>query len=198
MVRKLQPEILINNRSGLKEDFGTPEQFARPDAEQAWECCMTVGCERGWGYLRYDADLKTPASLLAVLVNCASHGGNFLLNIGPKSNGSVPAKIKNRLFKIGEWLDKYGDSIYETEAGPGGGAAGFCTQKGKTIYLHTLWWPGTKVALPRIKEPVKSAKILSTGQKLTVAKTKDGRLQLSGLPSAPPDYTNTVIQITCQ
>src|SRR5712691_11545881 len=87
MARQLQPEIIINNRSGLPEDFATPEQRIQA-ADRAWEACMTMN--GSWGYQHADDDWKSPKTVVRNLITCARDGGNYLLNIGPKPDGSIP------------------------------------------------------------------------------------------------------------
>ena len=89
MVFELQPEIIVNNRNGLEGDFSTPEQEVKAEKSgRAWESCMTLN--DSWGFNRGDDAWKTPKEVIANLVNCARGGGNYLLNIGPKPDGSIP------------------------------------------------------------------------------------------------------------
>jgi alpha-L-fucosidase len=87
MVRELQPEIIINNRTGLPEDFATPEQRIEA-ADRAWESCMTMN--DSWGYQKADDNWKSPKTVVRNLITCARDGGNYLLNIGPRPDGSIP------------------------------------------------------------------------------------------------------------
>ena len=90
MARRLQPHILINNRSGTQEDLDTPEQHVTASAKgRGWESCMTIGDHVGWGYVKNNPNFKTTPQLLQYLVQAASGEGNYLLNIGPKPDGSV-------------------------------------------------------------------------------------------------------------
>ncbi len=198
MVRSLQPDILINNRSGIPEDFGTPEQQIRAPKETnaAWECCMTIGDERGWGYLRHDPTPKSPAFLVQTLATCAAMGGNFLLNVSPRGNGEIPAAQARTLRKIGEWMRVNGCSIHGVApSSMSGGSCGFFVHAEDCIYLHIFWWPGKEAYFRNMQEEVISATILKTGQSLEVGRTADGRLVLKGLPSHPPDPFDTVIRI---
>ncbi len=88
MVFELQPEIIVNNRNGLDGDFGTPEHTIKAEA-RAWESCDTLNL--GWGYQRTDDEWKTPRRIVDDLTICAQQGGNYLLNIGPEMDGTVPA-----------------------------------------------------------------------------------------------------------
>ena len=93
MVRSLQPDIILNNRSGLPEDFGTPEQHIVPErGGRMWEACMTMN--DSWGYTPIDKNYKTPAQVVGMLRQVAAGGGNLLLNIGPAPDGSVPPECR--------------------------------------------------------------------------------------------------------
>jgi len=89
MVFELQPDIIVNNRNKLTGDFSTPEQKIVAETNgRAWESCMTLN--DSWGYQRADDDWKSSKTIVCNLIKCASGGGNYLLNIGPKPDGSVP------------------------------------------------------------------------------------------------------------
>jgi len=151
MVRELQPDIIINNRSGLPEDFSTPEQHVRGEpAGRAWEACMTMN--DSWGYHKADDNWKTPKQILRYLITCARDGGNYLLNIGPKPDGSVPEESVHILNVVGEWMDKYGHTIYGAEPCDVKRScfANF-TRKGTTLYVHVHFWPGREWAIGGIR-----------------------------------------------
>src|SRR5207302_1889451 len=89
MVFELQPDIIVNNRNKLPGDFSTPEQQIKADTEgRAWETCMTLN--DSWGYQRADDDWKSPRRVIQNLIACSRDTGNYLLNIGPRADGSVP------------------------------------------------------------------------------------------------------------
>src|SRR5881227_2948092 len=108
MVFELQPDIIVNNRNKLAGDFSTPEQrIEAAEAGRAWESCMTMN--DSWGYHRADDAWKTPKQVVRNLITCAHDGGNYLLNIGPKPDGSVPAESVAILNSVGQWMDKNRD-----------------------------------------------------------------------------------------
>ncbi|MCM8776729.1 MAG: alpha-L-fucosidase [Candidatus Omnitrophica bacterium] len=199
MVRKLQPDILINNRSGLPEDFDTPEQHTTP-SERPWESCMTIGDFCAWGYFKHNPNMKPTTQLIQNLVSCASNGGNYLLNIGPKPDGSVRNEEVKRLKEIGKWLNKNGEAIYGTERRPkdfgfwGAGMLGMATVKGTNAYLHIFRWPGDTAVITGIKNKVLSTRILGSNRRLKTIK-EDGKLIIKGLPVEPPDRYGTVITL---
>jgi alpha-L-fucosidase len=195
MVRKLQPDILINNRSGSPEDFGTPEQHIKPEV-RPWECCMTIGNERGWGYLKNDPTVKSAALLIDCLVTASSQGGNYLLNISPKADGTVPAGQVRRLKEIGEWLKVNGKSIYgAVKSEIGGGTVGFCSKVGDKHYLQILRWLGREVVITNVKQKIKSAVLLKNKQKLEVEYLSGDRALLKGLPGKAVDPYCTVVEL---
>ena len=195
-VRKLQPEIIINNRSGIPEDIDTPEQaVSASKTGRAWESCMTMGDT--WGWARHDSNLKTTTRLIQYLATAANGAGNYLLNIGPKPDGTVKEEEVARLKEIGKWMKVNGESIYGSERPPTGlgGIIGTTTAKENNLYWHIFRWPGETASMPGLKNKVLSATILSTGQKAKIEQTKDGRLFLTGLPKEPPDKNDTVIKL---
>ncbi|MCD6359375.1 MAG: alpha-L-fucosidase, partial [Armatimonadetes bacterium] len=113
MVRRLKPDILINDRHFTKEDLVTPEQRIPPTGlfdengkPLVWEACITM-TSHWWGYDRYEKIYKTPEFLIRMLVDIVSKGGNLLLNIGPKPDGTIQKEFVDRLEAIGKWMDKY-------------------------------------------------------------------------------------------
>ena len=115
MVFQLQPDIIVNNRNGLPGDFSTPEQEIRAATKgRAWEACMTLN--DSWGYHKADSNWKTPATVVNNLINCAHGGGNYLLNIGPKPDGSIPQESIDILQSVGKWTHQNGEAIYGTSA----------------------------------------------------------------------------------
>ncbi len=157
MVYQLQPQIVVNNRNGLPGDFTTPEQTIRA-AQTAWESCMTMN--DSWGYHRADDNWKTPKAVVRNLVTCAHDTGNYLLNIGPKPDGSIPDESVRILTAVGKWMEKNGPSIYESERCQVRSSqfAGF-SRKGNTLYMHVHFWPGETVALGGLTNKVKSARL---------------------------------------
>lgn len=210
MVRSLQPNIIINDRSGLPEDFDTPEQVITPSV-RAWETCMTLNDH--WGYYKYDDNWKTPKQVILNLVKCVSLGGNFLLNIGPKRNGEVPLKAVKILEKVGDWMKINGESIYGTEPcfSPKMLAEelaegleksnflwynffqGYPTKKGNKLYLHIFYWY-KEFALGNVRINIKDAYFLNNKKKIDF-ELKEDRIIFKNLPQKPPDPIDTVIVI---
>ena len=194
MVFQLQPDILVNNRNGLAGDFGTPEQEVRAaEGNRDWESCMTMN--ESWGYHRADDNWKTPKTIVRNLVTCARDGGNYLLNIGPKPDGSIPAESVQILTEVGKWTAKYGDTIYGAPrcAVKKSRFANF-TRKENTLYTHVHFWPGSTVNLGGLTTKVKSACLLPA-RSFVAFRQEEFRVQLTGLPENAPDEPVSVIAI---
>jgi len=194
MVRRLQPDIVINDRSLVPEDYSTSEQEATApkNNKQAWEACMTIG--NFWSYVPDDTMLKSSRKLVHTLTGIIATGGNFLLNVGPRADGTILAPQEKTLREIGGWLKKNGKCIYgagRSKLDPA--IAGVSTEKGKDMYLVVHWWPGRTLCLPNVPFKIASARILSTGQKLRIERDATNRLLLHGLPAKAPDPLSTVI-----
>ncbi len=210
-VRRLKPEIIINNRvdngrkgsmkgfseEGYAGDFGTPEQEIPPTGLPGadWETCMTMNDT--WGYKSYDQNWKSTEQLIRMLVDAASKGGNFLLNVGPTADGNFPPESVQRLKEIGDWMDLHSDSIYGTQASPFQSLSwGRCTQKQKgnkvLLYLHVFDWPKDgKLLVPGLKSPVKKCRLLANRKSLDYTATEDGIV--ISVPVEPLNPIDTVI-----
>ena len=210
-VRAKQPQIIMNNRlfaaatvkpsdedkSFMTDhgDFATPEQHIPATGMPGidWETCMTLNTT--WGYSEHDHAWKSAANLIRNLVDIASKGGNYLLNIGPKGDGSLsPETIKS--FKvIGAWMKVNGESIYGTTASPFAKLDwGRATRKGNVIYLHVFDWPKDgKLVLP-LKNNVKEARLLAGEEELETSNDAVG-LAIN-LPAIAPDPIASIIELT--
>ena len=151
-----------------------------------------------WGYQRADDNWKSSKTLIRNLVQCAEGGGNYLLNIGPKGDGSIPPESVERLTEVGKWMEKHGPTIYETERSQVTDSvlAGF-TRKGNTLYVQVYNWPGSTVAVGGIKTKVNSAQLVLTGRKMDV-KQEGVRVQIAGLPEQAPEEPITSIALECE
>jgi alpha-L-fucosidase len=200
-VRQLQPSIIVNNRVGKGVgDFGTPEQEipATGIPGASWETCMTMN--RNWGFNRADRDFKSTETLVRNLVDIASKGGNFLLNVGPTAEGEFPAESVERLQQIGEFMRVAGESIHGTQASPFPLLPwGRCTQRRldattTRLYLHV--WDRPKdgiLVVPGLLNEVRRARPIATVDKpsdLRVERKGDDvhiGLGLASGPGAAPD-----------
>jgi alpha-L-fucosidase len=139
LLRKYNPNIIINSRLNHHGDYDTPEQgipVTRPDAK-FWELCYTMN--DSWGYQPFDKKYKSPNMIIRTLVDCISMGGNLLLDIGPKADGTIPEEQINILKQLGRWTHKHGAAIYGTRAGipfANYGGKSALSKDGKTLYLY--------------------------------------------------------------
>lgn len=208
-IRMLQPNTLINDRlyerkPGNKADFGTPEQFVpatgvkSPDGKDAlWESCVTINMD-SWGYNKYETDFKTERDLIRMLVEVVSKGGNLLLNIGPKPDGTIQQEFVTRLEAMGEWLKVNGESIYGTKASPFTRMPFFgrATQKGSNLYLQVFAWPQNgQLRVPGLKNLVHSAYLLADPKKTPLGWRRDGADILITVPKTAPDERVSVVAL---
>jgi alpha-L-fucosidase len=193
-VFELQPDIIVNNRNKLDGDFATPEQRIQAD-KRAWESCMTMN--DSWGYQRADDNWKSPKTIVRNLITCAHDTGNYLLNIGPKPDGSIPEESVRALTAVGKWMEKNGEAIYQSETcQPRRSEFAEFSRKGNTLYMHVHFWPGSTVALGGLTSQVKSARLLATGTPVKFEQEKF-RVRFTGLPEKAPDDPVTTIAIDC-
>jgi alpha-L-fucosidase len=196
MVFELQPDIIVNNRNGLPGDFSTPEQeIVAAKSGRAWESCMTMN--ESWGYQRADDNWKSSKTIVRNLIECARGGGNYLLNIGPRGDGSIPNESVSVLTDVGQWVSRNGDTIYTADPCQVSNSvfAGF-TRKGNTLYMHVHFWPGDTVALGGLTPRVKSARLFATNQPVRFDQERF-RVRFMGLPKEAPDHPVTTLAIEC-
>jgi len=212
-VRGLKPDILINNRVGKGRkgmegmnktdqeyagDFGTPEQRIPASGLSGvdWESCMTMNDT--WGFKSYDQNWKSVETLVRNVIDTASKGGNYLLNVGPTAEGEIPAESLERLAGIGTWMAKYGESIYGTTAGPFKTQLpwGRATSKAGIVYLQVFQWPADgKLTVPGYAAADGAAiraSLFGDHNKLLVTKASPEGLVID-VPAAAPDPIASVI-----
>ena len=200
----LQPAIITNDRlkrPNFPGDHKTPEQRI-PNLKDLdgsdWETCMTMNGT--WGFKSYDHNYKTPETLIRNLLDIASKGGNFLLNVGPTNLGEFPQESIDILAKMGQWMKINGEAVYATKASPWGLFEwGRCTKKetkeGTSLYFSVFEWPADgKLEISNFKNKISSAKLLADGKKLKTTVSKDGVLTIV-LPSKAPDPIASVIKV---
>jgi len=195
----LQPGIITNDRlrKGWTGDLKTPEQNIPAEGySYDWEACMTMNDT--WGYKSFDHNWKSTKTLIQNLVNSASKGGNYLLNIGPKSNGEFPQESIDRLKGVAAWMKDNSESIYGTTRTPFARLNwGRCTKKefvnGTKLYLHIYDWPKDgKLELPGLRSKVEAAYFLADMQTpVKIETTEEGATMY--LPKEAPDDIDTVV-----
>lgn len=196
-VIKKYPNLITNNRlgGGVGGDLETPEQFipATGFPGRNWEVCMTMNGH--WGYNAYDDQWKSTTDLLQKLIDIASKGGNFLLNVGPNQYGVIPEVCQQNLKEMGDWLKINGDAIYGTQASPFPYLSwGRATRKGQTIYLHVFDWPKDGKLIVPIGNTIKKAYLLA--DVTTSLNVKAGKVNsMIQLPHYAPDQMASVVAI---
>lgn len=197
MVFQLQPDIIVDNRNGLPGDFSTPEQeIVAEKGSRSWESCMTLN--DSWGYHRADDNWKSAKTVIRNLISCSRDGGNYLLNIGPKPDGSIPEESVQVLTQVGQWMNRNGESIYVTDRCQVRRSefANF-TRQGNTLYMHVYFWPGETVALAGLMTKVKSARLFASEREVKFEQDRF-RVRFTGLPEEAPDHPVTTIAIECE
>src|SRR5258706_10400135 len=194
MVFELQPDIIVNNRNGLPGDFATPEQRITAETNgRAWESCMTLN--DSWGFQQSDDSWKPSKQVIRNLISCARDGGNYLLNIGPKPDGSIPDESVRILTEVGDWMQRNGDTIYTSETcQPRRSNYASFTRKGNTLYMHVHYWPGPTVVVAGLMNKVKSARLMA-GNREVKFDQDPYRVRLTGLPQQPPDHPVTTFAL---
>lgn len=202
---KLQPNIITNDRLkrgnlAFAGDTKTPEQKIPTQSEldgTDWETCMTMNGT--WGFRASDNKWKSTETLIRNLCDIASKGGNYLLNIGPKSDGTFPPESVERLKSIGDWMKANGEAIYASKASPLLSLEwGRCTQKpskeGTTLYFSVFDWPKDgKLVIPNLKNEVVAASMLVGAKKLK-ATSENGTVTIQ-VPATPENAIATVIKL---
>ena len=180
----IQPNIITNDRlhPDLSGDTKTPEQeipkWDQIKEGENWETCMTMN--NSWGYKSFDNKWKSSEELIRNLISVAARGGNYLLNVGPKPDGTFPEESIQRLKDIGVWMDVNKESIYNTEMSPFGEISwGECTSKDKgnktILYFSVFDWPANgTLHIPDLTNKIISAKLLATDENIETSVAKNG------------------------
>jgi alpha-L-fucosidase len=197
LIHVLQPNCLVNNRLGLPADYGTPEQrIPGGKSDTAFEVCMTLN--KHWGFNKADNNWKDAKTVVHNLVDIASKGGNYLLNVGPTSEGVIPEPAVAILGDVGVWMGKYGNSIYGSSASPldAPPAWGRITKKDKTVYLHVFDWPADgKISVKGLPGSAKKVYVVGDSDKSSLKfENSDGSLTIT-LPGSAPDAIDSVIAV---
>jgi alpha-L-fucosidase len=202
LVHKLQPDCLVSGRVGHAlgdYDSAGDNQISMGSAKRIWETPVTMNDT--WGFKSYDQDWKPVSVLIRQLVQVISQGGNYLLNVGPTSEGLIPQPSVDRLDQVGQWLKKNNDSVYGAGPSPFPYQLpwGIITTKPGKLYLHVFNWPQKQLALYGLKNKIRNAHLLATGEKLMFEQKENTSIEHNELtirlPKSPSDGTDSVIEL---
>jgi alpha-L-fucosidase len=200
LARRLQPDVLINNRMGVPGDFVTPEQFIphsipvkgvrmdspdhteadkqavtvpRQDQFQPWEACLTINDT--WAYRPKDRNFKSADAIIRSMVEIISRGGNFLLDVGPQPDGRIQPEFAERLEQVGQWVHKNAEAVFETTYGPVQGETGYrTTQKQNQVFVFGMEPTADRLKVNGLNRRVEQVRHLATGRSLGFKQTAVG------------------------
>ncbi|MGH7495399.1 MAG: alpha-L-fucosidase [bacterium] len=207
LIHGLQPQALVGSNHHLPPFAGEDFQMFEKDLpgqkttgfneEQEignlpLETCETMN--NSWGYNKNDKRFKSPRALLQYLARAAGNNANFLLNVGPMPSGTIQPEFVESLQEIGRWLQKYGQSLYDTRGGPLAPRPwGVTTRKGNKVYLHVLDWPDETLALPHLPQKIKTARFLKDGSPAQIVDHELGLILQ--IPPRVVDEYDTVVEL---
>lgn len=195
-LHKLDPKIIVNNRVKGAGDYETPEQEIPANGlpGHGWETCMTIN--NSWGFNSADSNFKSAKELVCNLIDIASKGGNYLLNVGPTAEGVIPQPEVDRLEAMGRWLKVNGESIYGTTASPFTVQLkwGRCTQKPGRLFLNVFDWPvDGKLVVHGIYNEPKRTFLLADKKENSLKVERGGDSLIIDVPSLSPDEISSVV-----
>lgn len=199
VVRKNQPNALVSGRAGHGlGDYQTLGDMEVPHAnvEGMWESVDTTN--DSWAYAWYDEYWKTPKEIMKRLIACVGRGGTYMLNIGPRGDGTVPERAVRSLQAAGQWIQKYPQVVYATDASPWKHALpwGDVTVRGNKMFLSVFQWPAHgKLYLPGLKTDIQSAQLLGRKEPVTLECIREGQWTRLQLPLRAPDKMVSVIEL---
>lgn len=164
-LRSDNPACIINSRIQGYGDYGTPEigvPVVRP-ADRYWELCYTIN--DSWGFQHKDLNFKSPQMVLKTLVDCISNGGNLLLDIGPREDGSIPEEEVAVLKELGRWTSKHSEAVYNTRAGiPGDHVKAYTSVStaGDVLYIYLPYKPIGPVEVKGLVDNIKKVRIVGS------------------------------------
>jgi alpha-L-fucosidase len=200
--RQLQPNVIVNNRvdgwsaTPIRDpqgDFRTPEQEVPATGWPGvdWESCITMN--KNWGYNAHDHDFKSVAQLIGLLVETASKGGNLLLNVGPRADGTFPEESVDRLAAMGRWMRVNGDAIHGTTASLFADAPFRSTTKANRIHLFLTDWPAGPLKLPGLRTVPRAASLMADPDRHPGVMSDGSGNQSLTLPGPAPDPVCSVV-----
>ncbi len=201
VVRENQPHALVSGRAGHNlGDYQTLGDMEVPHQNVAgmWESVDTTN--DSWAYAWYDEHWKSPKEILHRLIACVGRGGTYMLNIGPRGDGTVPERAASSLRKAGEWIRRYPQVVYAADASPWQHALpwGDVTRRGNKLYLVVFEWPASgKLYLPELKTPITSARLLKGDRSAPLHHDVSSGWTILQLPPSAPEKLASVIELEC-
>jgi alpha-L-fucosidase len=209
LIRSIQPDTLVNDRLSGQGDFITPEQSVPPEPlDGKWETCMTMN--RTWGFHPGDEEYKSPHRLVHTLCETVAKGGNLLLNVSPRGDGTLPPEQLDRLAAVGAWMARNGEAIHDTTPGlEPWQFYGPSTRKGDRLFAFLLMKPYETVAIRGVHiKKVAGVKVLATGEELAFTTNTTAEQELLGrdpigevvidVPERVLDPLATVLEVTIE
>jgi alpha-L-fucosidase len=180
LIRSEVPDVIFNARMLSEGDYATPEQGAPiVPPPGPWELCLTLN--DSWGYQHHDHNYKSVGQLVRYFTETIGMGGNLLLDVGPKEDGTIPEEQVERLEGLGDWIARHAEAVYGTVRGlPAGHHYGPSTLSadGRTLYLTLFDIPRSEIGVRGLRTPVRRVSVLGTGTEL-------GHRVIGGLHEAP-------------
>ncbi|MCM2374454.1 alpha-L-fucosidase [Aporhodopirellula aestuarii] len=199
VVHENQPHAMVSGRAGHGlGDYQTlgDMEVPRENIEGMWESVDTTN--DSWAYAWYDQYWKSPREILKRLLACVGRGGTYMLNIGPRGDGTVPERAVKTLEMSGEWIRRYPQVVYAADASPWEHALpwGDVTRRGNTLYLCVFEWPMSgKLYLPNLKNEIESVELLNAPQSEPVTSTRQGNAVVLTLPPRAPEKLVSVVEL---
>lgn len=205
LIRSIQPEIMINNRTGILQDVYTPEQKSATEWVKdeegnllTWEVCHTLS--GAWGYHRDEMTWKNDKMLIDLLTSTVAYGGNLIMNVGPCSRGYIDHRAINALNTYGEWMkynsrSVYGCTMAEPEFTAPQGTVITQSQDEKRLYIHLQNYPFGRLFMDNLADKIYYAQFLSDGSEIKYERVKDSNSIMFTLPVIPPKGISPVIEI---
>ncbi len=197
MMQGVNPNIIVNSRLGHYGDYATPEQgvpVVRP-ANPYWELCLTMN--DSWGFQQSDTNYKTPYQLIRSFVDCISNGGNLLLDVGPRADGSIPEEQIAILKSFARWTSKHSEAIYGTRAGLNPGHTNNPTafsKDHKTLYLYLDHQPKHAITIAGVEGNIQNIRMIGTKNKVNFQIGSKGEIIIEA-PTAGFDPVVSVLAI---
>jgi alpha-L-fucosidase len=189
--RKLQPDILFNNRTGDDGDYLILEQkIGKFNNTRPWETCMTLCRQWAW---KPDDNMKSLKQCIQTLLYCVGGDANLLFNVGPMPTGEIEPRQVERLKEMGAWMEKYGESVYGTRGGPflpGNGQVS--THKGNVVYVHVLKWEKESLVLPALERKIVKSELLTGGRVEVKQEAKEITISV---PAANRQEIDTIVKL---